>query len=890
MKKLLALLLALMTLVSVFTACNPQKNTSSDPEQNSPTASAPTNPSEDLPTATPTPTPTPTPEPEPLPSSFSLQGTKHLPVVDSQGSIGCCTSQGVTYTQFTVAVSQYINSLDPNSEWNPSSGNTSYIFSPKFTYNYSGSGTDFCYQVLRDNGCLPMSLSVFDKTAGSPETGWGGSILNSEKSRAWDITSPDLMLAALNYRITNYEEIEYGSTNNGQLTTNKAGQDLLYKVKAAIAKGNAVAVCGWSSYWEYDKIDVKGLGTLGKRGDSIIWNGYKNNSSTSDGNHCVALVGYDDDITYSRAGVTMKGAFLMMNSWGTGYYQGGFCWIAYDAFNAQSEFSILNDPDFYEHCLALSPANLKSIIPMNSITALEMTFTPVAKEQTVEGQTCTVYTISNGNGKYLSYNGKGEISYTEELSDKCHFAVLDSKQSDIYSGSKYLYAVNTNSPAKYLAFENTSSGSGVKLVTKPVNSTACLKINDGSANGEGVFVDMINTVPAQDNYERTGTMYRFSFLYWDKDIAVGPSKLSVEVEVEALDRNNLYITLNRTDRNGVQDTFAPASMELRYKQSVVPETAEIKEGETLSFSGIINPTEKETGFFVFTYDTLLGFNNQFSYNDFLWGVNVRGSDVTVKQIRLLDEQGKEIYAVKPDVNAGAMVKGEIHKFVFDSGNEPKAFFGTGTYKLKNVGTGKVLSLASNNMLFTWFDGKKANEEKSAFTINYDKKADVYTIRSYKDYVVDIHKEKIEDGVIVKMNAVSDTRKTQRWMITQTADGYLQITLKDSPEYAFGYADDFCISKSKNDKNFLWTLEPVEPANITFDITSENGKVTINTTTANSGAHTVKIVKDGAVVTTLEGTAAKNSFTAETTLEKGTYLFTLIYEGEEVGTQTIYKVN
>ena len=37
------------------------------------------------------------------------------------------------------------------------------------------------------------------------------------------------------------------------------------------------------------------------------------------------------------------------------------------------------------------------------------------------------------------------------------------------------------------------------------------------------------------------------------------------------------------------------------------------------------------------------------------------------------------------------------------------------------------------------------------------------------------------------------------------------------------------------------------------------------------------------------TSLNPSFTASTTLEKGTYLFTLLFEGEEIGTQSIFKV-
>ncbi|MBP3321799.1 MAG: hypothetical protein J6M12_05550 [Clostridia bacterium] len=906
MKRVLTLVLALLMVTGIFASCTKTPPATTDnptPSGSTPSASesvtVPTPTPSDAPTVSESPSPSPSvspePQPEPLPSSASLLGTKHLPIIDSQGSIGCCTSEGVTYAQFTVAVSQYINNKDPNSAWDPSSGNPSYIFSPKYTYNFSGSGTDICYQVLRDNGCLPMSLSSFEKTAPAPDGSWGGSILTAEKSRGWDVGSPDLMLSALNYRITNYEEIEFTATNAGKLTTNEQGQQLLYKVKDAINRGNVVAVCGWSAYWQYDTIDPNGTGTLGKRGDSIIWNGYKNEDSTSDGNHCVALVGYDDDITFTRAGVTMKGAFLMMNSWGTGYYQDGFCWLAYDACNVESEFEIFNDPDFYDPCVALSPTTLKSVSPMKNNHEIRFTFTPVATEQEIEGQKCTVYTLSTAQGKYLSYNAKGEVSLIEKADESCHFAVLDSKQTDDYAGSKYLYAVNNGkSPLRYLAFKGTTAGASVELIASPETkkSCTCLKINESSANNDGVFMDMVNTVPTGRGNDRTGTLYRFSFLYWDEDVIVGPSQLSVEVQVSAADRSTLYMSLNRTDKNGVQDTFSPASMELRYRQHIVPETAEIKEGETLSFSGKLNPTEAEDGYFVFSYDTLCGFNSNLTYEDFLWGVTVRGSGVTIKRLRLLDEQGKELFCVVPDQTTGELQKGDVHSFVFDAGKELESYFGTGTYRLKNVGTGKILNLKTNNMIFEWFDGKKTSEERTAFSISYDKKGDFYTFTSYKGHVFDIHGTEIKDGTVVKMNAANNGRPAQKWAVTRTEEGYLRIALKADPTYCFGYDKDFCIKKS-SDKNFLWVLEPIETATINLDVSHQGSEVTVKATAHKDyegGILEVKVVKDGQVVTTIRKEAENKVMTDTVTLEKGTYLFTMIYNGQVVGTQTIYTVS
>ena len=53
---------------------------------------------------------------------------------------------------------------------------------------------------------------------------------------------------------------------------------------------------------------------------------------------------------------------------------------------------------------------------------------------------------------------------------------------------------------------------------------------------------------------------------------------------------------------------------------------------------------------------------------------------------------------------------------------------------------------------------------------------------------------------------------------------------------------------------------------------------------------MKIVKDGQVVTAIQKEATNKVMTDTVTLEKGTYLFTMIYNGQVVGTQTIYTVS
>ncbi|MBQ8912104.1 MAG: hypothetical protein IJY89_05995, partial [Clostridia bacterium] len=124
MKKVLCLLLALTMLCPMLLLSSCQKAPAKSSEPSIGDSSVPSS-------GQPTESPSKEDELPQVPAYSTLLGTKHLPIPDNQGSIGSCTSEGVTYTQFTVAVSQYINATDPDADWDPSSGDESCIFSPK---------------------------------------------------------------------------------------------------------------------------------------------------------------------------------------------------------------------------------------------------------------------------------------------------------------------------------------------------------------------------------------------------------------------------------------------------------------------------------------------------------------------------------------------------------------------------------------------------------------------------------------------------------------------------------------------------------------------------------------------------------------------------------------
>lgn len=824
--------------------------------------------------------------PPDLPSSSTLAGTKHLPIPDHQGSIGSCTSEGITYTQFTVAVSQFINATNPDSNWDPSSGNDSYIFSPKFTYNYAGPNTEYAYKVLMDNGCLPFSLSSFYKyRRPAGQMYQNPSVLDHDQTRSWDV-SKGLMEKALKYRLTGFEENDFTATQNGQLTVG-TDMKLFYKVKDALARGNSVTICGWPIYFQHGKLTAAGAGSIASEGDSVVWSGMVYADGGASGNHCVSIIGYDDDITYNIAGVELKGAFQIMDSYANGptdiYY------IMYDAFNLVSEHDILNTKDFYSRSVALSVEGMNFQFGISATENQVLTFTPTGKTLTFNQKEYPTYTIGSPDKNiYLSFDGQ---SFTKSSSANAKtFALIpysdaSSKQDKDYEGGYLVAMADDKGGIKgYLGTEVNTNNATVRFYA---NTSAMEKIcfSFSDMKESGAFDARITVSKDMDvGYVRTGTIYRFSFIYWDKHIQVGNPELMVEAQISMVERENLYMALTRTDKNGNTLEYTPASIDIRYSKNFHPEL-EIK--GPVSFSGKENPTKAETGYFTFGYHVLDDFGKAASYDQFIWGILIKGAGAKILKLRLLDKNGKELCAVVPDSQNCAPETGKSLRFEFRQGAELSTHFGKGVYNFYNVGAKKTLSLQTNNMLFEWRkDTNTASVERSAFRVEYLAEEDCYIIRhGSKDYVFDIAGNDLSEGVTVKMNAPSNQRLTQRWLVILHDDGSISITNKQDPTLFLGYnGTDFCLSKDASNPSSRFIAKVSAQSMRSLDL-SFSGK-TINATATVPAGYTpseckLTVIQNGQVVKTLTPTIDGKTLSFKDTLAEGDYLFCLTKDGKAI---------
>jgi C1A family cysteine protease len=97
-------------------------------------------------------------------------------------------------------------------------------------------------------------------------------------------------------------------------------EDLLKQVKQHLA-ADLPSMFGFTVYSSISQADETGRIPLPTDGEKIL------------GGHAIAAVGYDDNLKIKnsdRGGVETKGAFLIRNSWGTGWGEKGYGWLPYE--------------------------------------------------------------------------------------------------------------------------------------------------------------------------------------------------------------------------------------------------------------------------------------------------------------------------------------------------------------------------------------------------------------------------------------------------------------------------------------------------------------------------------------------------------------------------------
>ncbi len=231
--------------------------------------------------------------------------SKYFPPVGDQGGQGSCSAWGTCYYWST-----YTQAQDEN--LTASGGSTTVVNSPAFGYNLHNSGVD--------GGSWPDDIMQHFNTVGCAT--WAQMSYNDSDYTTWP--SEAAWIGAMKNRTQAHFSID-GLSDAG-----------LTNIKTHLANGGIlVSTTDVYSNWNPTLVQNPSRGVdngvlFSHAGESLL------------GAHCMAIVGYDDNRPYYNGSTTKYGAFMVVNSWGTGWGttntagKRGFMWVAYDYFKADN--------------------------------------------------------------------------------------------------------------------------------------------------------------------------------------------------------------------------------------------------------------------------------------------------------------------------------------------------------------------------------------------------------------------------------------------------------------------------------------------------------------------------------------------------------------------------
>ncbi|MEI7527297.1 MAG: C1 family peptidase [Elusimicrobiota bacterium] len=232
-----------------------------------------------------------------LPSA--VKNWEYLPKVGNQGRQGSCSAWAACYYYKTYQEAKEHGWRRPSPDSDPE-----HVMSPAFCYNIANKQSN-------EGSALSM---VMRNIADYGSATWKDMPYSQGDYKVWP--SEQAWRNAIQYRARKVGYIEIG--------TDKGINDL----KQNLANGDlaVVALNVGSNFEEYpcrgfcEGVDKRVL--------------YRPSGETS--GHALTVIGYDDTITYNEDGRPGRGAFLLVNSWGTDYGikdpdvgTGGFIWVSY---------------------------------------------------------------------------------------------------------------------------------------------------------------------------------------------------------------------------------------------------------------------------------------------------------------------------------------------------------------------------------------------------------------------------------------------------------------------------------------------------------------------------------------------------------------------------------
>ena len=241
-----------------------------------------------------------------LPDYVDNSKLPFFPPVASQGGLNCCAAFSTTYYQFS-----HMANMANNTPATSDAFRTSTKWTFPFVNDGGNNGTNFTatYMILMKNGGATLKDIPYDDNC----TQW------STLGTVWR--------TALDRRIDQIGTL-------GLLRTDTE----LANLKKFLNNGYVIAFSTSIGNWQYIKIKDDPATTADN-----AWVGKNIVAWTKGGcDHAMCMVGYNDNIwcdinNNGQVDAGEKGAIRIVNSWGPGFEDNGFTWIAYDALTKQTK-------------------------------------------------------------------------------------------------------------------------------------------------------------------------------------------------------------------------------------------------------------------------------------------------------------------------------------------------------------------------------------------------------------------------------------------------------------------------------------------------------------------------------------------------------------------------
>lgn len=237
------------------------------------------------------------------PPGVDNSALKYFPPIRNQGSLGSCAQFSAVYYTLT-----HMTAMARN--WDAKNGGDQFRFSPKWTYNMVNGGNDAgswhydAYAIAQKHGLATWAEFPYDSNY-----------------RAWCMNS-DVWRNAINVRADQSGKVASVNTDTG-----------LSQLKQLLLNGYVLNYATYVNSWTWKTISNDPFTSAD---DSFAGKSCAISVSGTSGGHSMTIVGYNDDIWVDINGNGIvdpdeKGALRIANSWGTGWYEGGFCWMSYHA-------------------------------------------------------------------------------------------------------------------------------------------------------------------------------------------------------------------------------------------------------------------------------------------------------------------------------------------------------------------------------------------------------------------------------------------------------------------------------------------------------------------------------------------------------------------------------